>query len=138
MKHGLDAPGRRIDRAPAESASQAFNRVSSTENAMFSWKRRHQLATVFALVGSVALAGCAEIYTRDDFTAKVTGKSMEDVRSAVGKPLKVDEGKAGAVTWTYEGRTIDIENKNSRDNRAILVFTTPADGQPRVSEVRFE
>jgi hypothetical protein len=97
------------------------------------------LAAVLALTGIVALAGCAEIHTRDDFTAKVDGKSMDDVRSVIGKPMKVDEGEAGAVVWTYARRTIDIENKNKRDERTVLVFTAPAsNGGTRVSEVRFE
>jgi hypothetical protein len=104
-----------------------------------SWNSRHKLATVLALAGVVALAGCAEVSTRDDFTAKVDGKSMKDVRAAVGKPSKVDEAEAGTVMWTYERRTLDIENKNKRDDRTILVFTTPAaDDAAKVSEVRFE
>jgi hypothetical protein len=103
------------------------------------WRPRRKLAPVLALVGIVALAGCAEIYTRDDFRAKVDGKSMEDVRTVIGKPSKVDEGEAGAVMWTYEQRTIDIEQKNKRDERTVLVFTERAAGDgARVSEVRFE
>ena len=103
------------------------------------WKSRHKAAAVLALAGVFALAGCAEIYTRDDFTARVDGKSMEDVRATVGKPAKVDDGEAGVVVWTYERRTVDIENKNKRDSRSVLVFTTPAsDDGARVSEVRFE
>ena len=103
------------------------------------WKTGHRLAAVLALAGAVALGGCTEIYTRDDFTTKVDGKSMEDVRAAVGKPLKVEEAEAGVVMWTYERRTVDIENKNKLDKRTVLVFTTPgvADGA-KVSEVRFE
>ncbi len=102
------------------------------------WKSR-RLVKVLALAGLVALGGCAEIYTRDDFTTRVDGKSMEDVRAIVGKPLKVDEDEVGVVMWTYERRTIDIENKNKRDKRTVLVFTnTVSDDGARVSEVRFE
>ena len=103
------------------------------------WKSRRMPAVVLTLAGVVALAGCAEIYTRDDFTSRVDGKSMEAVRAAVGTPVKVDEGEAGSVMWTYERRTIDIENKNKRDKRTVLVFTTSTtDGGGQVSEVRFE
>jgi hypothetical protein len=103
------------------------------------WKSRHRLAAVVALAGIVAVAGCTEIHTRDDFTAKVDGKSMQDVRAVIGKPLTVDEGEAGSVMWTYERRTIDIENKNKRDARTVVVFTAPAsDGGGTVSQVRFE
>ncbi len=103
------------------------------------WNSRHTLAVGLALAGLLSLGGCAEIYTRDDFTTKVDGKSMEDVRAIVGKPLKVDEDEVGVVMWTYERRTIDIENKNKRDKRTVLVFTnTVSDDGARVSEVRFE
>ena len=104
-----------------------------------SCKSRHTLAAVMALTGVMALAGCAEIHTREDFTAKVDGKSMQDVRAVVGKPLKVDDSEAGRVMWIYERRTINIENKNKLDPRTVLVFTAPiADDGGRVSEVRFE
>jgi len=102
-------------------------------------KSRQRLAVVLALAGIVAVAGCAEIYTRDDFTARVDGKSMEDVRTLIGKPLQVDQGEAGTVMWTYERRTIDIENKNKMDKRTVLVFTAPASNDgTKVREVRFE
>src|SRR4051794_33996763 len=103
------------------------------------WKSRHRLPAVLALAGLVALAGCAEVYTRDDFTAKVNGRSMADVRAAVGKPLNVEEGEAGAVIWTYAQRTIDIDNKNKLDKRTVLVFSASASADSgKVSEVRFE
>ena len=96
-------------------------------------------AAILAFAGILAMTGCAESYTREDFTGKVNGKSMQDVRSEIGKPVKVDEDEAGVVKWTYERRTIDIENKNKWDERTVVVFTAPASGrEPMVSEVRFE
>ena len=103
------------------------------------WRPWRRIALVLAFAGIMAIAGCAEIYTRDDFRANVDGKSMEDVRTMIGKPLRVDAGEAGEVKWTYERRTIDIENKNRRDERTVVVFTASApDGGATVSEVRFE
>ena len=107
-------------------------------NAMM-WKSPRGWAAVLAIAGILAITGCAETFTREDFTGKVNGKSMQDVRSEIGKPAKVDADEAGTVRWTYERRTIDIENKNKWDERAVVVFTAPASGsEATVSEVRFE
>jgi hypothetical protein len=102
-------------------------------------KLSHRLVAVLAVAGVFSLAGCSEVYTRDDFKAKVDGKSMDDVRAEIGKPVQAQQDAAGTTVWVYERRTIDIENKNKRDNRTVLVFTAPAPGgKSMVSEVRFE
>jgi hypothetical protein len=46
------------------------------------------------------------VYTRDEFRAKVIGKTQNDVLSAVGKPDRtIDLGDT--TTWTYRDRARD-------------------------------
>ena len=76
---------------------------------------------VFAAL-MVALGGCGEKLSREDFAAAVKDKTAADVQKTVGKPDAVDESQPGAVKWTYTSKTFSTGEATKMDKRAVVVF----------------
>ena len=89
---------------------------------------------IFAAMG---IAGCGKTYSRDDFNKLVVNKSESEVKSAVGEPAWINDGKP--TTWIYHSKTFDAANQNKSDSKASLTFgPDAAGGQEKVIEVRYE
>lgn len=92
-----------------------------------------------ALFGAVfALGGCSEMYSHDDFLARVKDKSEAEVVKEVGQPASVDKSNPARVTLTYTKRTFSTGSSVKIDNEAIVVLTPAGpDSPPRVTEVLY-
>lgn len=98
-----------------------------------------RVAAVAATAACLVFAGCSELMSRDDFTARVKDKSDNEVAKAVGKPVSVETPAADEVTWTYDKRTFDIAHNNKLDTKVVVVFSkAAADGKLRAKDVKFE
>jgi hypothetical protein len=89
-----------------------------------------------ALAAVVLIAACGRIYSRDDFTTAVMGKSEQEVLTAVGKPSSIKEDDAEHATWTYSGQTFDLTNQNRVDSKTTVILQGPA-GKRSVTKVDF-
>ena len=97
------------------------------------------LAAIFLVMATLIAGGCGDIYSRGDFTTLVMGKSDQEVIGKLGKPGAVNASDATHVTWTYNSETFDLDNKNKRDSKALVIFERKAPGNSlMVTEVRFE
>ncbi len=97
------------------------------------------VAAVTVVAASLAFAGCSELMSRDDFTARVKDKSDTEVAKTIGKPAAVDTSAPDQVTWTYTSKTFNIEAKNKFDSKTIVVFSkAAANGKLRATDVKFE
>ena len=106
---------------------------------MFSVINSRFFRGVTAVAVSLVFAGCSEMLSRDDFTARVKDKSDAEVTKLVGKPAAVDTSAPGQVAWTYTSRTFNIEQGNKFDTKAVVVFNKAgSNGQLRVTDVKFE
>jgi hypothetical protein len=98
-----------------------------------------RIAVVMLTAASLALAGCSEMLSREDFAAKVKDKSDKEVAKQIGKPASVAEVAPDQVAWTYNERTFNIEQGNKFDSKTVVVFNKgAADGQLRAVDVKFE
>lgn len=96
-------------------------------------------SVVLALSLGVALSACSEMLSREDFAARVKDKSDAEVAKSVGKPAQVQTSDAGQVTWTYNSKTFNVEERNKFDSKSIVVFSkAPSDGSLRAVDVKFE
>ena len=96
-------------------------------------------SVVVALTLGLALSACSEMLSREDFAARVKDKSDAEVAKSIGKPTQVQESGADQVTWTYNSRTFNVEDRNKFDSKSIVVFSkTPSDGKLRAVDVKFE
>lgn len=85
----------------------------------------------------LGLAGCGKTYNHDEFSKLVMHKSEAEVRSALGEPSWINDGKP--VTWMYYRKTYDAANQNKDDYKASLKFAPDAaTGQDKVVDVQFE
>lgn len=75
---------------------------------------------------AIALAGCGNTYSRDDFMTGVMGKSEQEVKTQYGAPAAVDEANPDRVTWTYKRETFDLANQNRIDSKTTVIFEGPA------------
>src|SRR4026207_2370528 len=92
--------------------------------------RSKAVGAVAAFALGLVFAGCSAMLSRDDFAARVKDKSDSEVAKLVGKPAVVDSSKPNEVTWTYNSRTFNVEERNKFDSKAVVVFAkTPTDGQ---------
>ena len=106
---------------------------------MFEGVRSKVVGLAATLALGVVFAGCSEMLSRDDFAARVKDKSDAEVAKLVGKPTAVDSSKPNEVTWTYNARTFNVDERNKFDSKAVVVFAKgPSDGQLRAVDVRFE
>ena len=98
-----------------------------------------RMAVVAFAAASFLLAGCSEMMSREDFAARVKDKSDAEVTKAIGKPAAVDASQADRVTWVYNSKTFNIEDKNKFDTKSIVVFSKAApDGKLKATDVSFE
>lgn len=94
-------------------------------------------ALLFALV--IAVAGCGELLSREDFVSRVQDKSTAEVQKALGKPDAIDESVPGTVRWTYESKTFHTEGGTKRDKKTVVVFRQGDGGTPaKMAEVVYE
>ena len=96
-----------------------------------------RFAAISLLAASFAVAGCSEMMSRSDFTARVKDKSDTEVAKLVGKPSAVDESKPERVTWTYTSRTFNVDERNKFDSKAVVVFNKTG-SKLVVADVTFE
>jgi len=90
-------------------------------------------------IATLVLGGCGDIYGRSDFAGYVTGKSEQEVVKMVGKADAIDASDAAHVTWTYKGKTFDLERQNKRDARTLVIFERDSvNGKLKVAAVKFE
>ena len=99
------------------------------------WKYilRGALVPILAL----ALTACGDIYSREDFTKAVVGKSDDEVSKQFGKPGIVDTSNPKRVVWTYIRETFDLANQNKRDPKTMVIFEQQPDGKLVVTKVEF-
>jgi hypothetical protein len=77
--------------------------------------------------------------SREDFSARVKDKSDAEVKQAIGKPAAIQETAPDQVTWTYNSRTFNVEERNKFDSKSVVVFSKAgAEGKLRAVDVRFE
>jgi len=96
------------------------------------------IAAALAAAATIALAGCGDLYSRETFTSSVMHKSPDEVRKNIGKPIAEDQSNPAQLTWVYENVTFDVENKNKRDPKAMVIFgPKDASGRQSVTEVKF-
>lgn len=92
-----------------------------------------------AAVALVALVGCGEKMSREDFQTRVQNATEKEVKKKVGSPEASESRSAGEKVWVYNQKTFNIEKGNAFDARSLVVFREGAPGgEARVSEVRFE
>jgi len=91
------------------------------------------------LAASLALAGCAEKVTRDEFSSHVMHKSEREVAKRFGKPAQVEEGPDG-VKWIYTGKTLNVKDDGwDLDPKTVVVFVKASpDGTATATEVLYE
>jgi hypothetical protein len=98
-----------------------------------------RFAAAALVASSVFLAGCSEMLSRTDFTARIKDKSDTEVAKLIGKPAAVDASAPDRVTWVYNSRTFNVDDSNKFDSKTIVVFSkTAADGKLVATDIRFE
>lgn len=96
------------------------------------------LGAVLLALALLVMAGCGDIYSREDFTTLIMNKSEVEVVKNIGKPAAVDASNPARVTWTYNSATFDMANKNARDAKAVVTLVPDAaSGKLKVIEVKF-
>ena len=91
------------------------------------------------LAAVCVLAGCGDVYSRDDFRTAVVGKSAAEVSQQFGKPDTVDSPDPSHTVWTYKHKTFDLANQNKRDAETVVTFDKPSEGgKPQVVSVEFK
>ena len=83
-------------------------------------------AIVLAL--TTLIAGCGNVYSRDDFTAAINGKTAEEIEKQYGSPDSVDDDAPAKPIWTYKHKTFDLSNQNKVDSRTRIFFERQGDG----------
>lgn len=101
-----------------------------------SYLRRALRAAVLLLPILFATA-CGEVYSHEDFTKAVMGKSEQEVSKQFGKPASVDASNPQRVIWTYTHVTFDLEKQNTRDPKTMVIFEQKPGATPKVTKVEF-
>ena len=95
------------------------------------------ISAVLLIFAVLEIGGCGKSYSRDEFSKLVMHKSAAEVKSALGEPAWINEGKP--VTWIYHRKTFDAANQNKDDDKVSLILVPDAaTGQENVIDVRFE
>jgi outer membrane protein assembly factor BamE (lipoprotein component of BamABCDE complex) len=68
------------------------------------------------------LSGCGNVYSREDFTAAVVGKSEQEVQQQFGKPDAVQSSSADKATWVYTHKTFDLTHQNKVDAKTTVTL----------------
>jgi hypothetical protein len=106
---------------------------------MFRMVKSKVVSAAVAVTLGIALSACSEMLSREDFAARVKDKSDKEVAQSIGKPAQVETSGDDQVTWTYNSKTFNIEERNKFDSKTIVVFSkTAADGQLRAVDVKYE
>ena len=84
------------------------------------------VAAAFCTVAILALAGCGDVYVHEEFDKSTMNKTDAEVLNTIGKPTVVDANDPKHVMWTYYAKTVDIENQNKRDIKAVLTLEPDA------------
>jgi hypothetical protein len=91
-----------------------------------------------AAVALLALVGCGERMSREDFQTRVQNANETEVREKLGKP-DASQTAGDEKVWVYNQKTFNIEKGNTFDARTLVVFKPSAPGgEARVAEVKFE
>lgn len=61
-----------------------------------------RVAVLLALM--LVITACGEVYSRDNFTKAVIGKSDQEVMQQFGKPGMVDAANPKRVVWTISAK----------------------------------
>jgi len=89
------------------------------------------------LLAVFGIAGCGKSYSRNEFSQLVMHKTEAEVKSALGEPAWINEGKP--VTWIYHRKTFDAANQNKEDDKVSLIFAPDVPtGQDKVIDVKFD
>ncbi|HEX2831264.1 MAG TPA: hypothetical protein VHP37_33365 [Burkholderiales bacterium] len=92
-----------------------------------------------AALAVLALLGCGERMSREDFQTRVQNASEKEVSKKIGRPDASESRGPGEKVWVYHQKTFNIEKGNTFDARTVVVFKeAAAGGEARVAEVRFE
>ena len=104
---------------------------------MTHWMSRIKAALL--IVAAVALVGCAERVTREEFSSTVMYKSTSEVAKRFGKPKEVEE-EPGTIRWIYTSKTFNVADGTwTIDPKTVVVFNQPnPDADPTVHEVLYE
>ncbi len=106
---------------------------------MLSIMKSKVASVVVAATLGVALSACSEMLSREDFAARVKDKSDREVAKSIGKPTQVDTSGTDQVTWIYNSKTFNVEERNKFDSKSMVVFSkTPTDGTLKAVDVKFE
>ena len=79
--------------------------------------RATRITLALAAAVLLSVAGCSGEYgyTRSVFQGKVVDRTAAEIEDFAGKPDAVDTISPEEVVWTYNKRTFDSENGNSKD-----------------------
>jgi hypothetical protein len=97
-------------------AAPHFHAIEDEGMKLYRWGR------LLLIVAALAAAGCGQIFSREDLTTAVMGKSEQEVNQQLGKPDAVDDRNPEHVTWTYNHKTFDLGNQNKVDSKTMLLF----------------
>lgn len=96
------------------------------------------LRAAAALLLTLSLAACGQVYSRADFKTMVIDKSEEEVTKIVGKPKAVDASKPDHVIWKYSTATFDTDQQNRRDSETRVIFEKSGpEGRLKATNVEF-
>ena len=119
----LVSPGRMNPPKGSESVSHSTKRAAGLAGAVL------LLGMLLACGGGATSEGPAEPapIPREDFKARVMGKTKDEVLEAIGKPSSTSE-TGRLSSWYYKNRTFDpLTNKPDR----FIVVSFGADGKVR-------
>jgi len=84
------------------------------------------VGAAFCTAAILSLAGCGEVYVHEEFDKSTMNKTDAQVLDTIGKPTTVDANDPKRVTWTYYAKTVDVDNQNKRDIKAVLTLEPDA------------
>ena len=100
---------------------------------------RFAVRSALVLVPLLLVSGCGNVYSREDFTKAVVGKSDEEVQQQFGKPDAVESSGAEKVTWVYNHKTFDLAHQNKMDAKTIVTLERLSDaGKSSATRVDFD
>ncbi len=88
---------------------------------------------IFSVLG---IASCGKRYSRDEFNQLAMHKSQAEVKTALGEPAWINDGKP--VMWIYHDKTFDAAKNNDDDKVSLTFAPDAANGQDKVIDIRFD
>ena len=83
---------------------------------------RFAVRSAFVVVPLLLVSGCGNVYSREDFTTAVVGKSEQEVEQQFGKPDEVEESGPEKVTWVYTHKTFNLAHQNKVDAKTMVTL----------------